>query len=106
MVEVRRQRRTAPRAGTTAPGRLGQLPYALVLIGVAAGLGLIFLEYVKPGSVLIAAAVLFGALARLVLPVSQVGMLAVRKKSTDVLTLTFFAVAIAGVTYVLAVRGH
>lgn len=101
MVEVRRRRRTAPKAGTTAPGRLSQLPYVLVLIGVAAGLALVAVDQVKPGSVLIAAAVLFGALARLLLPVSQVGMLAIRKKSTDVLTMTAFALAIAAVAYVL-----
>lgn len=102
MVEVRRQRRTARRAaGAGAPGRLGQLPYLLVLVGGAAGLVIVVLGQVRPGAMLIAAAVLFGALARLVLPVSQVGMLAIRKKATDVVTMTLFALAIAAVTYFL-----
>lgn len=100
-MEVRRQRRTAPKAGGIAGGRLGQLPYVLMLMGVVAGLGLVALRHFKPGAVLIAAAVLFAALARLVLPVSQVGMLAVRKKATDVITLTVFALSIASVTYLL-----
>lgn len=101
MVEVRRRRRTAPKTRGGRSSRLSQLPYALVLAGFAAGLVLVVLRHFKPGVVLIAAAAMVGALARLVLPVSQVGLLAVRKKSTDVVTLTVFAITIAALTYLL-----
>jgi hypothetical protein len=101
VVQVRRQRRTTSRTPGGAPRWLGQLPYLFVLAGVATGLTLVALEHPKRGSVLVAAAVLFGALARLVLPESQVGLLATRKRWTDVLILVVFATGIAVTAYVV-----
>lgn len=98
---VRRRRRTAPRRRGTTPHWLGQLPYVLVLCGVAGGLTLFALNYFKKGSALLAAAVLFGALARLVLHESQVGMLAIRKKWLDVVTMVALALAVAIVAIVV-----
>jgi hypothetical protein len=77
------------------------LPYLFVLSGVAAGLTLVAMRHPKRGSVLVAAAVLLGALARLVLPESQVGLLATRKRWTDVLILVVFAIGIAVIAYVV-----
>ncbi|WP_019632409.1 DUF3017 domain-containing protein [Actinomadura atramentaria] len=99
--EVHRRRRRAPRGGGAAPHWLGQLPYAIVLCGVAGGLVLCALDYYRKGSGLMAAAVLFGALARFVLPPSQVGMLETRKKWLDVATMAGFATAIAVVAWVV-----
>jgi uncharacterized membrane protein YdjX (TVP38/TMEM64 family) len=62
---------------------------------VAAGLVLCSFHYFRKGSVLIAAALLFGALARLLLPESQLGMLAVRSRSIDCWTLVFLGEAVA-----------
>jgi hypothetical protein len=101
VAQIRRQRRTGPRAKGGAPRWLGQLPYLFVLSGVAAGLTLVAMRHPKRGSVLIAAAVLIGALARMVLPESQVGLLATRKRWTDVLILVTFAVGIAVIAYVV-----
>ncbi|MBO2452102.1 DUF3017 domain-containing protein [Actinomadura barringtoniae] len=99
--ELRRRRRKAPKGRGATPHWLGQLPYVLVLCGVGGGLALCALNYFRKGSGLMAAAVLFGALARMVLPPSQVGMLETRKKWLDVVTMTGFAVAIAVVAWVV-----
>ncbi|GAA2085855.1 DUF3017 domain-containing protein [Actinomadura alba] len=101
MAQIRRQRRTGPKARGGAPRWLGQLPYLFVLSGTFAGLALVAMRHPKRGSVLVAAAVLLGALARLVLPESQVGLLATRKRWTDVLILVVFAIGIAVTAYVV-----
>jgi hypothetical protein len=95
-----------PRGPDRARGRpavprwLGRLPYVFVLCGVAAGLAVVATNHFRRGSMLIAAAVFIGALARLVLPESQVGMLAVRRRWLDVLLMTATAVGITLVAFV------
>lgn len=81
------------------PRWVRQVPYACVLVGLAAGLAVEATGHFKKGSLVVGAAVLFGALARLVLPVGQVGLLATRKRAFDVLVLVGFAVAITAVAY-------
>ncbi|GLZ12183.1 hypothetical protein Acsp04_24180 [Actinomadura sp. NBRC 104425] len=85
--ELGRRRRRVPGAGGARAGRLSRLPYLLVLCGVAGGLVLCSMAYFRKGSMLIAAALLFGALARALLPESQLGLLAVRSRSLDCWTL-------------------
>jgi hypothetical protein len=80
---------------------LAQLPYALVVCGVVAGLFLVALNYYRRGSALLAVAALGGALARLLLPDRQVGLLATRRKTTDVLIMVAFAIGIAAVAWVV-----
>jgi hypothetical protein len=82
------------------PRWLSRLPYAFVLFGVGAGLAVVATNHFRRGSMLIAASVFIGALARLVLPESQVGMLAVRKRWLDVLLMTVVAVGITLVAFV------
>ena len=82
------------------PRWLPRLPYAFVLCGVAVGLAVVATNHFRRGSMLIAASVFIGALARLVLPESQVGMLAVRRRWLDVLLLTATAVGITLVAFV------
>jgi hypothetical protein len=82
------------------PRWLSRLPYAFVLFGVAAGLAVVATNHFRRGSMLIAASVFIGALARLVLPESQVGMLAVRKRWLDVLLMAVVAVGITLVAFV------
>jgi Protein of unknown function (DUF3017) len=82
------------------PRWLGQLPYVFVLCGVAAGLVVVATNHFRRGSMLIAAAVFIGALARLVLPESQTGMLAVRRRWVDVLLMTAAAVGVTLVAFV------
>jgi Protein of unknown function (DUF3017) len=88
------------RARSTVPRWLGRLPYAFVLCGVAAGLAVVATNHFRRGSMLIAASVFIGALARLLLPESQVGMLAVRRRWLDVLLMTAAAVGITLVAFV------
>jgi hypothetical protein len=92
---LERRRRRAPRGGAGVPNRLARLPYLIVLSGVGAGLVLCSFNYFRKGSVLIAGALLFGALLRLVLPESRLGMLAVRSRSIDCWTLVFLGEAVA-----------
>ncbi len=96
--EVRRRRRRAPAQRGAAPHWLARLPYLIVLSGVAVGLLLCSFHYFRKGTVLIAAALLFGALARLLLPESQLGMLAIRSRSIDCWTLVILGEAVAFVS--------
>ena len=74
---------------------LARVPYMRVLSGVGAGLVLCSFHYFRKGSVLIAAALLFGALARLVLPEARLRMLAIRSRSIDSWTLVILGEAVA-----------
>jgi hypothetical protein len=80
--------------------RLRHLPYLLVLCGVAAGLAVVATNHFRRGSMLIAASVFAGALARLLLPERLAGMLAVRRRWVDVLLMTAVAVGITLVAFV------
>jgi hypothetical protein len=73
------------------------LPYVLVLCMVAGGLALVSINHFKRGSALIAAAALGAALARLLF--DDVGLLAGRRKSTDVTIMVAFAISIAVVAW-------
>lgn len=72
-----------------------------MLCGVAVGLAVVATGHFKKGSLVVGIAVLFGALARLVLPEGQAGLLASRKRAFDVLILVAFALAITAVAYVV-----
>ncbi|MGH3304380.1 MAG: DUF3017 domain-containing protein [Streptosporangiaceae bacterium] len=81
-------------AGSRDAGRArnrltAQLPYWIVLAGVAAGLITVRggNQAVRGGTLVIAGALLAGALARLVLPGRRVGMLASRRRLLDVAAL-------------------
>ncbi|MEU6340506.1 DUF3017 domain-containing protein [Streptomyces sp. NPDC046977] len=71
-------------AAGDAPAPARQWPILGVAGAVALGLVLIAADTVRPGMVLIGAALLAGALMRWALP--SVGMLAVRSRFTDVIT--------------------
>jgi hypothetical protein len=67
------------------------LPYLLVLAGCAGGFWWVSrggAHAVRTGTVAVAGAMFLAALARLVLPESRVGMLASRRRTTDVVTFT------------------
>ncbi|MES9543394.1 MULTISPECIES: DUF3017 domain-containing protein [unclassified Actinomadura] len=96
--QVHRRRRKAPRRRGAAPHWLARLPYLLVLSGVGAGLTLCAFHYFRKGSGLMAAALLIGALARLLLPESQLGPLAVRSRSVDCWTLVILGEMVAFVS--------
>jgi Protein of unknown function (DUF3017) len=75
-------------------GVLGELPLALVIGGVAAGLVVIALHHFRWGNLLIAGSLLVGALFRLVLPTRRAGLLAVRARFTDVVTMAVMGAAL------------
>jgi hypothetical protein len=78
--------------GTATRGRAPRgalLPYVLVLAGCAAGFWWVSrggVHAVRTGTVAVAGAMFLAALARLVLPECRVGLLASRRRTTDVVT--------------------
>jgi Protein of unknown function (DUF3017) len=64
-------------------GVLRELPLALIIGGVALGLVIIGLHHFRWGNLLIA-----GSFFRLVLPTRRAGLLAVRSRFTDVVTMS------------------
>jgi Protein of unknown function (DUF3017) len=82
----RRQRRT----GEPRRLRWQQLPYAIVLCGVA--LALVWMrqsgQHVRGGTLAVAGILFAAALARLALPERRAGMLASRRRLADVAVLT------------------
>ncbi|MGB6454547.1 MAG: DUF3017 domain-containing protein [Streptosporangiaceae bacterium] len=88
-------------AGPGDPGRarrrlLVHLPYWIVLAGVAAGLITVRggNQAVRSGTLVVAGALLAGALARLVLPERRVGMLASRRRLVDVAALAILGIGL------------
>jgi hypothetical protein len=69
-------------------GVLGEIPLALIICGVGSGLVVIALHHFRWGNLLIAGSLLAGALFRLVLPTRRAGLLAVRARITDVVTMS------------------
>ena len=87
----------------TAAGGLAWLPYLIMLAGVAAGMFVIWQgsKYAGRGAGLVGASLLAGALARLILPARYAGLLASRRKASDVLAFAAFGAAVLAVAIVL-----
>jgi hypothetical protein len=81
-----------------AGGFFSEIPLALVICGIGVGLLIIALHHFRWGNLAISIAVLAGALFRLVLPARKAGLLVVRSRFTDVVTM----VVIGGALMVLA----
>jgi hypothetical protein len=84
----------ARRRRRAAGGRGAQAPYVLVLAASAGALGWLWergVHGVRGGTLALAGALFAAAIARLVLPESRLGMLASRKRFTDVITLATLA---------------
>ncbi len=95
-------------AGSRGRSRLtAQLPYAIVLAGIAAGLITIRggNQAVRGGTLVIAGALLAGALARLVLPDRRVGMLASRRRLFDVAALALLGIGLLVAGLIVRVPG-
>jgi hypothetical protein len=102
------------RPATAIPGRsrpavrrLTQLPYAVVVAGVLAGLGLMRsgMQEVKSGTLVVAGALLAGSLARLVLPDGRAGLLGSRRRLVDVAALTALGVGLLIAGLIVKVPG-
>jgi hypothetical protein len=81
------------------PQTVGGLVYLAVLAATAVGVGLVVLGPWRLGLSVVGGALLLGAASRLVLPRAEAGMLGVRSRAIDVLTLT----AVGAALIVLAV---
>ncbi len=82
-----------------------QWPIVVVLVGIATGLAVAASGHFRRGTVLLAASVVFAAWLRVVLPSDRVGMLAVRGKTVDVLTLAFFGLGLTVLALVVPPPG-
>lgn len=96
---------TVRQAGDGSGGRrriLRQLPYLIVLAGVAAGLATVRggQQDVRSGTLVVAGALLAGALARLMLPERRAGMLRSRRRLLDVAVLATLGVGLLVVSLV------
>jgi hypothetical protein len=85
------------------PGVLGWLAYVVVLAGAAAGMFVIWQgsKYAGRGAGIIGCSLLAGALARLILPARYAGLLASRRKASDVLAFAVFGTAVLAVAIAL-----
>jgi DUF3017 family protein len=89
-------RRGRSRRARQPGGLAAQLPYLVVLCGVAVGLALIWqgAHYVRPGTLTVAGALFVAAAARLMLPEQRAGLLASRRRAIDVTALAILAVGL------------
>ena len=85
------------------PSKLAWLPYLIVLAGAATGMLVAWQgsKYAARGAGLIGASLLVGALARLILPERYAGLLASRRKASDVLGFAVFGAAVLAVAIAL-----
>ena len=98
-----RAARTTRAARGPRPSKLAWLPYLIVLAGTAAGMLVAWhgSKYAGRGASLIGASLLAAALARLILPARYVGLLATRRKASDVLGFAVFGAAVLAVAIAL-----
>ena len=79
--------------------RFAQWPIIVVLAGVGIAMLLIALDYFRRGSIVLSASVLIAAFLRLLLPESEAGLLAVRSRRIDVITLLVLGVGLTIFTF-------
>lgn len=86
----------APRARRSGVSRGAQLPYVIVLAGLAAGLAYIWQgsHFVRAGTFILAGALFVAVAARLALPEQRAGMLASRRRYIDVTALAILAIGL------------
>ena len=98
-----RTARASETDGDSGTSALAWLPYLIVLAGVAAGMFVAWKGsmYAGRGAGLIGASLLVGAVARLILPARYAGLLASRRKASDVLALALFGAAVLAVAIAL-----
>ena len=98
-----RTTRTTRAARDPRPSKLAWLPYLIVLAGTAVGMLVVWhgSKYATRGAGLIGASLLVAALARLILPARYAGLLASRRKASDVLGFAVFGAAVLAVAIAL-----
>ncbi len=76
---------------------IDQWPLALVLLGLAAGLVVLSFFEFRVGSVILGVAIIFGGALRLVLPRERAGLLAIRGRPIDLVTMFGLGIALTTV---------
>lgn len=94
MVESPQSSEGRHRHRRSVPG-FRELPFVLVGGGVGFGLVVVSLHHFKRGSVLMGAALVLGAALRLLLPEERAGLLAVRGRAFDAVTMASLGLLIA-----------
>ena len=86
---------------------INRLPYWIVLAGIGIGLATMRgnMQSVKSGTLVIAGALLAGAIARVVLPEGRAGMLGSRRRLIDVAALAALGVGLLVAGLVVKVKG-
>lgn len=95
------QPQVASRQATTRQRGVTEWPLLVVCLGVAAGLAYMWLVDFKQGAMIVAVFVCLAAFLRIVLPERTVGLLAVRSRIVDVLSLLILGLALAIITVVV-----
>jgi hypothetical protein len=89
-------------AGQVARALRANWPFALVCVGVLVGLGVVMLlDRFRRGTLVMAGAVLLGAWLRVLLPEEQLGLLRVRGRAFDVLTMLALGLGLSVVALVV-----
>jgi hypothetical protein len=101
------RRRAKPPGVRPVRARSGQLPYLLVLFGVAIALVVIRqgVHLVRSGTLVFAGVLLIAATARLVLPERRAGMLSSRRRLLDVAILGVLGIGLLVAGLVVPVPG-
>ncbi len=66
---------------------IDQWPLALVLLGLVTGLVVLSFYDFRAGSIILGVAIIFGAALRMVLPRDRAGLLAIRSRPVDLVTM-------------------
>ena len=67
-------------------------PFTAVFAGALAGIGLVALGALQHGLIVLAGAMVLGSVLRFALPAARVGLLAVRRRGVDVVTMALLGV--------------
>jgi hypothetical protein len=78
---------------------LAQWPISIVLLGVAISMTMIGLDFFRRGCVVLSASVLLAAFLRLLLPDADAGMLVVRSRRADAITLGILGIGLTVFTF-------
>ena len=74
-------------------------PIALVVAGVAVAMVMVAMDNFRRGSIVLSASVILGAFLRLLLPDEDAGMLVVRSRKVDVVTLGAIGIGLTIFTF-------
>ena len=82
---------------------IDQWPLALVLLGLAVGLVVLSFSDFRVGSIILGVAIIFGGALRLVLPRERAGLLAIRGRPIDLLTMFGLGITLTTVAVLIPI---